>query len=160
SRDEFVIDFDKNTLKHRIAQLENKTQTDEVIAQAYDLKDKSNWKLSNVRKQIQELDDSENFIKPIQYRPFDNRYIFYHESLVERTRYDVMQHILESNISLCFMRQFSGDMDYSHFLVSNYIVDNSTFFGAKGTIQQAPLYLYNKKESKKSHFHTLMLFEP
>ncbi|MEN6432490.1 MAG: type ISP restriction/modification enzyme [Smithella sp.] len=160
SRDEFVIDFDKNTLKHRIAQLENKTQTDEVIAQAYDLKDKSNWKLSNVRKQIQELDDSENFIKPIQYRPFDNRYIFYHESLVERTRYDVMQHILESNISLCFMRQFSGDMDYSHFLVSNYIVDNRTFFSAKGIIQQAPLYLYNKKESKKSHFHTLMLFEP
>jgi len=160
SRDEFVIDFDKNTLNNRIAQLESKTQTDEVIAQAYDLKDKSNWKLSNVRKQIQELDDSKSFIKPIQYRPFDNRYIFYHESLVERTRYDVMQHILESNISLCFMRQFSGDMDYSHFLVSNYIVDNRTFFSAKGIIQQAPLYLYNKKASKKSHFHTLMLFEP
>lgn len=159
SRDEFVIDFDKNALKNRIAQLESK-QTDEIIAQAYGLKDKSNWKLSEVRKQIQELDDVESFIQPIQYRPFDNRYIFYHESLVERARYDVMQHMLEKNISLCFMRQFSGDMDYSHFLISNHIVDNRTFFSAKGIIQQAPLYLYNKKESKKSRFHTLMLFEP
>ena len=41
SRDEFVIDFDKNALKNRIAQLESKTQNDEIIAQAYDLKDKS-----------------------------------------------------------------------------------------------------------------------
>lgn len=160
SRDEFVIDFDKNVLKNRIAQLESK-QTDEIIAQAYDLKDKSNWKLSNARKQIRELDDSGNFIKPIQYRPFDNRYIFYHESLVERTRYDVMRHMLKSNLGLTIGRagQVVG-LEYLWNLVfiSENIIDFNLYY--RGGELLFPLYLYMDKVQEKSRFHTLMLFEP
>ena len=50
------------------------------------------------------------------------------------------------NLSLCFMRQFSGNMPYTHILVTENIVDNRTFFSSKGIIQQAPLYLYPDKE--------------
>ena len=123
SRDEFVIDFDKNILKNRIAQLESK-QTDEIIAQAYDLKDKPNWKLSTARNQIQSLDDSESFIKPIQYRPFDIRHIFYHDSLIERSRYDVMQHMLENNLGLNIVRQVKTGETWQHCLISNTISES------------------------------------
>ena len=43
------------------------------------------------------------------------------------------------------MRQFSGNMPYTHVLVTENIVDNRTFFSSKGIIQQAPLYLYPDK---------------
>lgn len=161
SRDEFVIDFDKNILKNRIAQLESRTQNDEIIAQAYNLKDKSNWKLSDARKEIKILDDVENFIKSMQYRPFDNRYIFYHESLVERTRHDVMRHMLEDNLGLTIGRagQVVG-LEYLWNLVfiSENIIDFNLYY--RGGELLFPLYLYKEKIQKKSHFHTLMLFEP
>jgi len=71
-----------------------------------------------------------------------------------------MRHLFKENLSLCFMRQFSGNLDYSHFLVTQHIVDNRTFFSSKGIIQQAPLYLYKQKKKKKHPFQSFMVFEP
>lgn len=160
SRDEFVIDFDKNILRNRISQLENMKQKDEIVAQAYNLKDKSNWKLSDARKQIQKLDNWESFIKSIQYRPFDNRYIFYHESLVERTRHDVMRHMLRDNIGLLTCRQTSLNI-WLHAIVAENIIDDSLISNkTKERTYIYPLYLHKDKVQKKSPFHTLMLFEP
>jgi len=152
SRDQFVINFEKNDLKNKILQFRNLNQPDEIISQAYNLKNKSNWKIQDARKQVRKLDDWEGYIKDILYRPFDQRYIFYHQSLIERMRYEVMNHMLEENISLCFMRQYSGNIPYSHFLISEQMVDNRTFFSSKGIIQQAPLYLY-PDENKKDLFN-------
>jgi|LSQX01.2.fsa_nt_gb predicted helicase len=161
SRDEFVIDFDKNILRNRISQLENTKQEDEIIAQAYNLKDKSNWKLSDARTQIQKLDNWESFIKSIQYRPFDNRYIFYHESLVERTRHDVMRHMLENNLGLNIVRQVKTGEAWQHCLISNTISESCYLSNKTSEIGYVfPLYLYKDKIQKKSPFHTLMLFEP
>lgn len=151
SRDKFVIDFKKNELRNRILQFKNLSQPDDIIAQAYNLKDKSNWKIQYSRKIVKDLDNYENYIKEILYRPFDNRYIFYHQSLIERMRLDIMRHMLEENISICFVRQYSGSDAYSHFIVSEYIVDNRTFFSSKGIIQQAPLYLYPDPDEKNKN---------
>jgi len=148
SRDQFVIAFNRNELKNRILQFQNLSQPDEIIAQAFNLKDKSTWKIQDARKNVANINDIDTNIKEILYRPFDNRYIFYHKSLIERMRDDVMRHMLEENISLCFMRQYSGNIPYSHFLVSEQMVDNRTFFSSKGIIQQAPLYLYPSKNKK------------
>jgi predicted helicase len=74
--------------------------------------------------------------------------------MVDWGRPEVMRHMLEDNISLCFMRQFSGNIPYSHFLITEYMVDNRTFFSSKGIIQQAPLYLYpdnNKTDLFNQH---------
>lgn len=159
SRDEFVIDFDKGRLKNRILQLESKSQSDEVIAQAYDLKDKTNWKLSNARKQIQKLEDSESFIQCIHYRPFDYRYIFYHESLVERTRSDVMRHMLENNLGLSLSKRAEGNKPWEHVFISEKIITHHTV-SMKEVNFLFPLYLYKEKSTKKLSFQSLMLFEP
>jgi hypothetical protein len=148
SRDNFVIGFNERELKNRILRLQNPSQPDEIILQAFDLKEKSNWKIKECRQHVEEISDVNTYIKKILYRPFDKRYIFYHKSLVERTRLEVMRHMLEENIGLCFMRQFSGNIPYSHFLITEHMVDNRTFFSSKGIIQQTPLYLYPDKNKK------------
>jgi len=162
SRDEFVIDFDKDKLRRRILQFREKKLPDEIIQQTYNLKDKSNWNLKHAREAIMKDADWEQAFTQILYRPFDIRHIYYHDTVIERSRKEVMQHMIYKNLSLCFMRQVSLEESYTHFFVSEYIVDNRTFLSSKGIIQQAPLYLYKEKDKpkKRSFRSVMMLFEP
>jgi len=94
ARDHFVIGFEKKEITNRIMQFRI-SHPDEIFAQKFRLKDKSGWKISDARKHVQNLENYGEYIKEILYRPFDNRYIFYHQSLIERMRPEVMQHMLE-----------------------------------------------------------------
>ncbi len=149
SRDKFVVDFKKNELKNRILQFKNLSQPDDIVAQAYNLEDKSNWKIQYSRKKVKDLDDYENYIKEILYRPFDNRYIFYHQSLIERMRLDVMRHMLEENIGLTIGRagQVVG-LEYLWNLVfiSDNIIDLNLYY--RGGELLFPLYVYPDKNKK------------
>jgi predicted helicase/very-short-patch-repair endonuclease len=95
ARDGFAIAFDKTELQNRVLQFQN-TQglPDDLLAQAYDLKDKPGWSLATARKKVQADANALNKIHPILYRPFDVRYVFYHEAVIERSRPDVMRHML------------------------------------------------------------------
>lgn len=159
ARDEYVIDFDKKRLTNRIVQLSSKTQDDQVIAQAFNLKDKSSWKLSDARKHIKELDDLESNIYPIQYRPFDIRYIFYHDSLVERSRRDVMRHMLEKNLGLITVRQVAEGV-FNHSFIAQSLIESRITLSNKGIAFLYPLYLYKEKTTKKAHVQSIMIFEP
>jgi len=90
----------------------------------------------------------DNYFERILYRPFDVRSIYYSEKMVDWGRQEVMRHILEPNISLCFMRQVSTSESYTQVLLSEHMVDNRTFFSSKGIIQQAPLYIYPETDKK------------
>jgi len=156
ARDNFVIDFENRAVENRIRLFKNSKYDDEDLHKFFQINKKKGWDIRKAWNMLQHISDSElnNFIYAITYRPFDNRYIFWHDSVVWRTVKRVMRHMLEENISLCFMRQFSGNIPYSHFLVTEYMVDNRTFFSSKGIIQQAPLYLYpdqNKKDLFSQH---------
>ena len=120
---------------------------DEHISMPFKLKDKANWNIHDARQAVREDRNWENAFTEILYRPFDVQHIFYHDAVVERSRKNVMRHMMNKNISLCFMRQVSLGEDLSHFIVSNSIVDNRTFLSSKGIIQQAPLYLYPDMEN-------------
>jgi len=160
ARDGLAIDFDKTTLKNKIRIFRSKNIDDETIAQTYGVSNNYQWNISEQRELFRKTIEDEGYYKPILYRPFDVRYIYYQENIVFRMRSDVMRHLFKENLSLCFMRQFSGNLDYSHFLVTQHIVDNRTFFSSKGIIQQAPLYLYKQKKKKKHPFQSFMVFEP
>lgn len=162
ARDNLAIDFDKNALKNKIMMFRNKNLPDEVVRDGLKLKDNYQWKLTEQRKQFEKVDNWEEYFSKILYRPFDIRHIYYQDNVVFRTRHEVMRHMLEENISLCFMRQYSGDTPYSHFLVSEHMVDNRTFFSSKGIIQQAPLYIYpeDKKNNPRTGATMMIVFEP
>jgi Type ISP C-terminal specificity domain/N-6 DNA Methylase len=159
-RDDFVIAFKPQDLLNRLRIFKDKRQPDDLIRQTFKLDDNRDWKLKDARNAIFKEDNPAHIIQSITYRPFDNRFIAYADYLIDWNRYDVMQHLLKDNLSLCYMRQYSGSDPYSHALVSDQMVDNRTFFSSKGVIQQAPLYLYETEKAKKSvAVSTMMLFE-
>jgi predicted helicase len=161
ARDSFVIDFDKKALKRRIEEFRSLLISDISIKNRYKLKDSRGWKYKVARKDLAKDENWSMYFSKILYRPFDIRDIYYTEKMVDWGRQEVMRHMLEENISLCFMRQVSTSESYSQVLVSEQMVDNRTFFSSKGIIQQAPLYLYPaRKEKKKNPIIQMMMFEP
>ena len=86
-------------------------------------------------------------VRPILYRPFDNRFIVYDPSVVTRTRNEIMRHLLAGeNLGLVFMRQVALQDAYTHFGVTRVVVDNRSFYSNKGIMTLAPLYLYPNGE--------------
>jgi len=144
-RDHFVIDVNKHSLLQRIRIFTDQTLDGEFVRASLSLKDTGNWRLSTARKSLQNLRVQE-WIQAILYRPFDRRFVFFHDAVVDRSRRDVVRHMLFENVSLIAMRQVVLDESYTHFYVSDCMVDNRAFTSTKGIIQQFPLYLYPDTE--------------
>src|SRR3989304_8936251 len=105
----------------------NRNLPDDIVKQGLQLKENYMWRISKARKGLMAVNNWEDYFSKILYRPFDVRHIYFHDSVVWRTRHDVMRHMMNENLSLCFMRQVSLEEDYTHFFVSEYMVDNRTF---------------------------------
>jgi predicted helicase len=160
ARDNFVIDFDKSALERRIRDFINPNIDDEIIKKSYDLAENQSWKIKEQREKLRKDLDWKDSITKILYRPFDERWILYHDEMVERTRKDVMQHMLRENLGLIFHKREELQIPYSHFMVTNKIVEHGCL-STKTTCYVAPLYTYHqRKEKKKNPIIQLMLFEP
>lgn len=149
SRDKFVIDINKGALKNRIMQFRSLSQPDEIVAQTYELKDKSSWSIHEARKQIRNIDDWGSYIKEILYRPFDKHYIFYHPSLIERMRPEVMRHMLQENIGLTIGRAghvVGTEKPWNLTFISENIIDFNLYY--RGGELIFPLYIYPDADKK------------
>jgi len=112
-------------------------------------KDALEWKVSLAQEDIRKTGLKREKIVPILYRPFDKRYTYYtgrSRGFMCRPRLEIMSHMMKENLGLLTMRQVSLDEDYTHFFVSESIVDNRAMLSSKGIVQIHPLYLYNGSE--------------
>nr|WP_025866042.1 type ISP restriction/modification enzyme [Prolixibacter bellariivorans] len=156
SRDSFIIDADTMTLSNRINEF--LVLSKEEIKSKYGLKENSNWKINEVKRKISRL--NQNLISRITYKPFDNRYIYYDPVFIERSRFDIMQHLLnKENVALVASRQCTDEWKYIY--CTKYINDfNLTgTAGRFGSGSTFPLYIYNNisqktidKEQRKPNF--------
>ncbi len=148
SRDRFVIDFDREALKRRIRMFRDTSMPDEVIRKAFDLKDKKGWTLAEKRKRVQQDEAWEKKIVRYLYRPFDARWIFYHPDTIERSRGEVMRHMMRENVGLMICRQ-QNRVGFYHALVLNRIVESCLVSNRTREIGYVfPLYLYPDTSQK------------
>jgi predicted helicase len=158
ARDKFVIGFNKDELRNRILQFKNLYLSDEIIKEAFNLKDTRGWKLSLARKKLLEDEKWDTYYQKILYRPFDTRYIYYTESMVDWGRPEIMRHMLEENIGLITARSNkSSNMD--HFYITDLMMETKC---GERTTQSAifPLYLYPDEQKKNLFNHTKTEKEP
>ncbi len=147
ARDKFVIDTDKKALKRRIRMFCDEKIPDELIGEPYKLKDKSNWKLKSAREKLRSDKNWENSFAQILYRPFDIQWIFYHDVLVERSRRNVMRHMMHENLGLITNRQVNSG--FKHILCTNFIINDCTVsLETRERSYLFPLYLYPDPDQK------------
>jgi len=145
ARDKFVIDLNKRSLLARISQFKNSKLSDEELHIFFQINKKKGWNIRKAWNMLQSINDSEleSLILPILYRPFDTRWIFYHDSVVWRTVKRVMKHMMRENLGLIISRQ----MDKSGIepvFVTNSIIDAHSITSAISISNLFPLYIYHK----------------
>jgi predicted helicase len=163
ARDKFVIDFDKFKLENRIRLFKNSKLDDEELHDFFQINRKKGWDIRKAWNMLQKINDSEleTFIYPVSYRPFDNRYIFWHDSVVWRTVRRVMCHILEKNIGLTIGRagQVVGlEHLWNLVFISDNIIDLNLYY--RGGALLFPLYLYPDEKNKNLFNHNQNEKEP
>lgn len=108
-----------------------------------------------LKKNIKEYygEEDETFIKEISYRPFDNRYIYYDCSKLERAREKNMKNLVDKdNLSLIYRRQQPESKDLYIFSSKFIVADGFIRSDNKGGETIAPLYTYTNIENDKFAF--------
>jgi predicted helicase len=162
-RDHFAIDIDKNALRRRIVMFRNKEIPDEIVSQAFKLKNTNEWTIAKARQKVMEDDNWEQSILPITYRPFDRRWIFYDGNVIDRPRIDIMKNMTCANIALLVSKQ-QAIKGFFHALVTTQISESCAVSDkTKEGNYHFPLYLCKEKskhKGKNSNVATILLFEP
>lgn len=142
SRDDFVIDFDKNLLKKRMTDFLSIANPKEALSK-FGLKENLKWKAVNALKH----NFDEQNITPISYRPFDNRFVYYHDDFIERSRNDVMQNFLKGNNVGLVTARSNKNPETDHFFISKNTTEAKL---GESSTQSAvfPLYVYTEDGSK------------
>lgn len=149
-RDDFVIGFEKEELESRFKTFCDKSLSDdEVRTMFFGTKSRGNylpgdnhdWSMSQARRALSSGKNWRDFISPIQYRPFDKRWILYSSNVIDRDRREVMRHLLYGkNYALNTNRQTR--ITFNHALITNKMVDFHTLETAHASLYTFPLYLY------------------
>jgi len=106
ARDHLVIDFDFKELSNRIKRFVSSTLDDNDLLAEFQVSSKKGWDFQQARKRLPEVDSVDEFIRPISYRPMDQRWIFYHNGLVWGKANPTFQHILDrDNLALMTTRK-------------------------------------------------------
>jgi predicted helicase len=151
-RDHFAIDFNKDSLSERILDLRNASLTDNYLTERYNLKNNSDWRLSVVRKQLQEDANWETHLAYCLYRPFDWRWGYLGTPVMDRPRQELIDNVAwKKNICLLSSRQ-QAVSGYKHCWISvepaNDCVISTT---SREANQVFPLYIYHVAEKSKQN---------
>jgi hypothetical protein len=151
SRDSFVFDFDRATLRTRIAGFLNPAYSEDEVREKY-LARKDKLSTGVARQKIREDEQWASSFVNCLYRPFDVRPLFYHDAVIERSRRDVMRHMLAGeNLGLSTTRSIEIGRGWEHVFCTQHIVQHHTV-SLKEVNYLFPLYLYRDGQVPESLF--------
>ncbi len=135
-RDGLVINQSKQELIDNLKTFIDSNLTDEEVAREFKLplEDKDKWNLKRARNHLQQTGIKDAQIVSLQYRPFDNRLIYFDDVLVARLVKKVMSNFLFKNFGLIVGRagQNIGSSLWDLCFISNSPVDLNIFYRGGG----------------------------
>ncbi len=142
-RDKLVIAQSKEQLKAQVTQFLDPKKSDEEAVGEFGLKlaDKDMWNARVTRRSVK-VNDIEQYTRAEAFRPFDSRFIFYHDKFVARLNRRVMRHLEYSNLAMITVRQLAT-LPFEHMWVTESLTDQhiiSVRTKEGGVV--FPLYLY------------------
>jgi hypothetical protein len=157
ARDHFVIDFDRAKLLQRIGVFADLKKTDDYIrkeyfegcgSDKYPDGDTRGWKVPKARLRVAGDKKWEERATVCSYRPFDRRYVYWADWMVDWTRPEVSGHMMSGdNIALHVCRQ-SVSEEWAHVLVARGLIDDCYVSNKSRERGYAhPLYLYDSDNS-------------
>jgi predicted helicase len=148
AHDEFVIG-DKNVLTARFKQFKLSDPVPKELHTTFNVSEKKGWNILDGWHNLQKSSNVSKYIKPVSYRPFDNRSIFYEEKLIWRPVKKVMSHFLNGdNVGLVTIRRSRSQQAWNFISVCNCMVSGSTAISSLDINYVFPLYLYTESGAR------------
>ena len=150
SRDDMVTDFESNPILERVNYLRDSAESNEQLCNQLSINMSNDWDINNARESLRAEQNLEKYIHRFLRFPFDERYIFYHDELVERTRKEVMKHLLYGeNMAICVGRagQSTGDASWNIVSITKSLVNYNLF--RRGGTRVFPLYQYTENSTHR-----------
>jgi predicted helicase len=142
-RDDLSVDFEQKELEDKITYFLDETKSVDEVCKKFNLviKDNDKWDANQTRKNVSKSNIKEQ-IRNFQYRPFDNRKVFYNPYFVARPNTKVLGHFIKENVGLIICRQGQavGGEEWNVVFTCKYLADQNIYRRGGGTI--FPLYLY------------------
>lgn len=148
-RDAFVIDHSESDLIKRMTEFASSSGTDSDLDKQFGLNSSTWWSSSKARHEMPPTNQIAKFVRTLSYRPFDQRYCFYHSSVFESLRRPVMQHVDPGmkNILLITTRMTKGE-PFSHAFVSDGLTEAIGLSSkTSNSAYVFPLFIYHDDES-------------
>ncbi len=150
-RDDLSVDFDRQNLEDKITFFLDETKSVDEVCKRFKLviKDNDKWDANQTRNNVSKSDIKEQ-IRNFQYRPFDNRKVFYNPYFVARPNTKVLSHFIKENAGLIICRQgqaVGGDA-WNVVFICKYLTDQNIYRRGGGTV--FPLYLYPETNGQQS----------
>lgn len=150
ARDHFVIDFDADVLLERIAAFANPIVSDDQIratyfagcgSDKYPEGDTRGWKLPSARRTVQSDPKWRERIVRCLYRPFDFRYVYWADWMVDWPRPEVMGHMFGGDNRALLTARSNKASGTDHFFCAALISETKC---AEYSTQSAvfPLYTF------------------
>lgn len=131
ARDSFVVAFDRAELLERMATFRDLAIPDELIRERFFSRSRSTryppgdtrgWSLAAARRKMASDPDWQRHVRPCLYRPFDSRWIYWADWMVDWPRPAVNRHLTAiDNLALIARRQMLPTQPCNYFWVSRGI---------------------------------------
>lgn len=143
ARDSLSVDIDRSKLWQRMNELAS-SDVEKFRVKHSVGKDSKSWSLPAAKSDVKgHLSD--NFVRPIQYRPFDRRWTFYtgtQGGIYFFPAASVLQHIVNhANFAIAFTRKVEGTRAFADVLAFDELITHHSL-SLKEVNYVAPLYLY------------------
>jgi predicted helicase len=147
THDEFAISFSRNEAISKARRL-TKTRDEKEARELFRLCSQSQWDYAKAKKFLSTVDLAE-LVRPISYRPFDERWTIWSSHVAVHRRERIMSHMLRDNVALLTCRQVSSGLWQHAYSVENIsestVVSNRT----KEITYSFPLYLYPPEDGAR-----------
>lgn len=144
-RDNLAIAINESELVDRF-QAFRSNMTDAQFQELIPVKDYRNWSIPEARRKVRADKNWREKIVPINYRPFDKRWIYYSPDIITYPNFRVMDQFGEKNIGLITSRIHKGE-NHAHEFVTREMVE-IIFLSSKSSNNAYvfPLYLTAVKD--------------
>lgn len=150
ARDDFAIG-DDHSLRANFQKLIDSPQDEGALHAATGISRKKGWDILRAGASAKMLRDASMILKPVAYRPFDQRRILFHDDIVWRTARKVTSNYLGNPNFGLLVPKAMRDRRFAHVFLTDVISEAIFLSGATGSnAMNFPLYLYPNEAAGQS----------
>jgi predicted helicase len=145
ARDALAISRDPVQLQKNLREFSTLAPGDTGLQSRLGYRLKKKWDVDKCKRLIEARESLEEKIQPIHYRPFDSRWIYYDEALIDTPSGPICRSIYGNENLVLLSPRVKTTAHFSHILVSNVPAESKCCSHDRAT-QMFPLFLYRGKE--------------